>query len=98
MTLIQPSDAFGSGRFVSLNEEACFVGRLFTSPTFLGFDYLEQMLERAAKTVSDGYPPYNIEQLDQKTLRVTLAVAGFAMTDLQITQEDNQLVIRGPSE
>ncbi|MEE8658758.1 SHSP domain-containing protein [Acetobacteraceae bacterium EV16G] len=70
-------------------------GRLFTSPTFLGFDYLEQMLERAAKTVSDGYPPYNIEQLDQKTLRVTLAVAGFAMTDLQITQEDNQLVIRG---
>ncbi|AOX16336.1 Hsp20 family protein [Kozakia baliensis] len=70
-------------------------GRLFTSPMFLGFDHLEQMLERAAKTASDGYPPYNIEQLNQTTLRITLAVAGFVMDDLQITQEDNQLVIRG---
>ncbi|AQS88374.1 heat shock protein Hsp20 [Neoasaia chiangmaiensis NBRC 101099] len=70
-------------------------GRLFTSPMFLGFDHLEQMLERAAKTASDGYPPYNIEQLNQTTLRITLAVAGFVMDDLHITQEDNQLVIRG---
>lgn len=70
-------------------------GRLFTSPMFLGFDHLEQMLERASKTASDGYPPYNIEQLNQTTLRITLAVAGFVMDDLQITQEDNQLVIRG---
>ncbi|GAJ27568.1 Hsp20 family protein [Acidomonas methanolica] len=70
-------------------------GRLFASPMFLGFDHLEQMLERAAKTASDGYPPYNIEQLSQTTLRITLAVAGFVMDDLQITQEDNQLVIRG---
>lgn len=70
-------------------------GRLFTSPMFLGFDHLEQMLERASKTASDGYPPYNIEQLNQTTLRITLAVAGFVMDDLHITQEDNQLVIRG---
>ena len=70
-------------------------GRLFTSPMFLGFDHLEQMLERAAKTSSDGYPPYNIEQTGPAGLRITLAVAGFTMTDLQITQEDNQLVIRG---
>jgi HSP20 family molecular chaperone IbpA len=69
--------------------------RLFTSPLFLGFDHLEQMLERAAKTSSDGYPPYNIEQLSPTGLRITLAVAGFTMDDLQITQEDNQLVIRG---
>jgi len=62
---------------------------------FLGFDHLEQMLERASKTASDGYPPYNIEQLNQTTLRITLAVAGFVMDDLHITQEDNQLVIRG---
>jgi HSP20 family molecular chaperone IbpA len=62
---------------------------------FLGFDHLEQMLERAAKTSSDGYPPYNIEQTSPTTLRITLAVAGFSMDDLQITQEDNQLVIRG---
>ncbi|MCQ8240296.1 Hsp20 family protein [Rhizosaccharibacter radicis] len=70
-------------------------GRLFTSPMFLGFDHLEQMLERASKTSSEGYPPYNIEQISPTGLRITLAVAGFAMEDLQITQEDNQLVIRG---
>ena len=69
--------------------------RMFTSPLFLGFDHLEQMLERASKTASDGYPPYNIEQISETGLRITLAVAGFTMDDLQITQEDNQLVIRG---
>jgi HSP20 family molecular chaperone IbpA len=69
--------------------------RVFTSPLFLGFDHLEQILERAAKTSSDGYPPYNIEQIGPNGLRITLAVAGFTMNDLQITQEDNQLVIRG---
>ncbi|MBC7801633.1 MAG: Hsp20 family protein [Gemmatimonadaceae bacterium] len=69
--------------------------RMFTSPLFLGFDQLEQMMERAAKSPNDGYPPYNIEQTGPSGLRITLAVAGFAMTDLQITHEDNQLVIRG---
>jgi HSP20 family molecular chaperone IbpA len=68
---------------------------MFTSPLFLGFDHLEQMLERAAKSPTDGYPPYNIEQTSPSGLRITLAVAGFTMSDLQITQEDNQLVIRG---
>jgi len=67
---------------------------LFGSPLFLGFDHLEQMLDRVAKN-TDGYPPYNIEQTGDHRLRITLAVAGFAMDDLQITQEDNQLVIRG---
>lgn len=72
---------------------------LFGSPLFLGFDHLEQMLDRVAKN-ADGYPPYNIEQLrdpngGESRLRITLAVAGFGMDDLQITQEDNQLVIRG---
>nr|WP_264185310.1 Hsp20 family protein [Roseicella aerolata] len=52
------------------------------------------MLDRVAKN-ADGYPPYNIEQTGDNRLRITLAVAGFAMEDLQITQEDNQLVIRG---
>ena len=69
--------------------------RMFTSPLFLGFDHLEQMLERASKSSQDGYPPYNIEQTGAAGLRITLAVAGFTMGDLQITQEDNQLVIRG---
>ena len=69
--------------------------RVFASPLFLGFDHLEQVLERASKASSDGYPPYNIEQTAPNGLRITLAVAGFTMDDLQITQEDNQLVIRG---
>ncbi|MBV8094791.1 MAG: Hsp20 family protein [Acetobacteraceae bacterium] len=69
--------------------------RVFASPLFLGFDHLEQMLERATKTPADSYPPYNIEQTGPTGLRITLAVAGFTMDDLQITQEDNQLVIRG---
>ncbi len=69
--------------------------RVFPSPLFVGFDQLEQMLERASKASSDGYPPYNIEQVSETGLRITLAVAGFTMDDLQITQEDNQLVIRG---
>lgn len=67
---------------------------LFGSPLFLGFDHLEQMLDCVAKN-SEGYPPYNIEQTGDNRLRITLAVAGFTMEDLQITQEDNQLVIRG---
>ena len=69
--------------------------RVFKSQMYLGFDHLEQVLERASKTSSEGYPPYNIEQTGPSGLRITLAVAGFTMTDLQITQEDNQLVIRG---
>lgn len=77
------------------HEEAFVTTRVFTSPLFLGFDHLEQMLERASKTSSEGYPPYNIEQTGPTGLRISLAVAGFTMDDLQITQEDNQLVIRG---
>ena len=67
---------------------------VFGSPLFLGFDHLEQMLDRVQKS-ADGYPPYNIEATGEAKLRITLAVAGFSMEDLAITQEDNQLVIRG---
>src|SRR5579872_1589292 len=77
------------------SQEGAMTTRMFTSPLFLGFDHLEQMLERASKSSADGYPPYNIEQMSSTGLRITLAVAGFTMNDLQITQEDNQLVIRG---
>ena len=70
---------------------------VFGSPLFLGFDHLEQMLDRVQKS-ADGYPPYNIEQTATDRLRITLAVAGFSMDDLQITQEGEQLVIRGRRE
>jgi len=68
---------------------------LFNSPLLLGFDHFERALDRVSKISSDGYPPYNIEQLGENALRITLAVAGFAMGDLAITIEDNQLVVRG---
>lgn len=68
---------------------------MFNSPFLLGFDELERMLDRSAKASSDGYPPYNIEQVGGDGLRITLAVAGFQEDDLSIVVEDRQLVIRG---
>lgn len=68
---------------------------LFNSPLLLGFDEIERTLDRAAKMSSDGYPPYNIEQLDEDRLRITLAVAGFSEDDLTIQREDDQLVVVG---
>ena len=64
-------------------------------PYLLGFDELERLVERTAKSGNEGYPPYNIEQTSGSSYRITLAVAGFSMDDLQITLEDRQLVIRG---
>lgn len=68
---------------------------VFNSPLLLGFDRFERVLDRVAKTQAEGYPPYNIEQLGENRLRITLAVAGFSEQDLTVTTEDNQLVIRG---
>jgi len=64
-------------------------------PFLLGFDQLERLVERTAKADAGGYPPYNIEQTSEHSYRITLAVAGFAESDLTITLEDRQLVIRG---
>lgn len=64
-------------------------------PHMLGFEQLERLLERSAKSGNEGYPPYNIEQTSDFSYRITLAVAGFAEEDLAITIEDRQLVIRG---
>jgi HSP20 family molecular chaperone IbpA len=72
-----------------------------TKPTFgshpflLGFEQLERLVERTAKSSADGYPPFNIEQTSERGYRITLAVAGFCDEDLTITVEDRQLVIRG---
>lgn len=68
---------------------------LFNSPLLLGFDHVERVLDRVAKSANDGYPPYNIEQIGENALRITLAVAGFGDDDLSVTVEENQLVIRG---
>jgi HSP20 family molecular chaperone IbpA len=68
---------------------------LGSHPYMLGFEQLERMLERSAKSGNDGYPPFNIEQTSPNSYRITLAVAGFGERDLSITVEDRQLVIRG---
>ena len=70
------------------------------SPFLLGFETIERALDRVTRAASDGYPPYNIERLtrtesEPDRLRITLAVAGFTREQLEITVEENQLVIRG---
>jgi HSP20 family molecular chaperone IbpA len=70
-----------------------------SSPFLIGFDEIERALDRISKA-ADGYPPYNIERLPKsgsnpERLRITLAVAGFKLDELEVTVDDNQLVIRG---
>jgi HSP20 family molecular chaperone IbpA len=68
---------------------------IFNSPLLLGFDHFERALDRVSKISADGYPPYNVEQTGENSLRITLAVAGFTMKDLSVQIEDSQLVVRG---
>ena len=73
---------------------------VLNSPFLLGFETIERALDRVARTSNEGYPPYNIERLSRTEnepdrLRITLAVAGFTRDQLEITVEENQLVIRG---
>jgi len=68
---------------------------LFDSPLFLGFDDFEKTIDRLRKSGAEGYPPYNIEQIDEDGLRITLAVAGFSMDNLDVEIDQNQLTIRG---
>ena len=70
-----------------------------SSPFLLGFDEIERVLDRVTKA-ADGYPPYNIERLPRDDrnpdrLRITLAVAGFTLDQLEVCVEESQLVIRG---
>ena len=67
----------------------------FNSPLLLGFEHLEQILERVSKTSNDGYPPYNILQVGNDRLRISLAVAGFTEEELSVAVEQNQLHIHG---
>jgi HSP20 family molecular chaperone IbpA len=71
----------------------------FSSPLLLGFDDIERALDRLTKA-GDGYPPYNIERIGRsadktESLRITLAVAGFSSDELEVTVEENELIVRG---
>ena len=70
-----------------------------SSPFLIGFDQIERALDRVAKAAA-GYPPYNIERLarddrNPERLRITLAVAGFTLDQLEVVVEEKELVIRG---
>jgi len=74
---------------------------LFNSPFLLGFDQMEEWLNRVAKSGNEAYPPYNVEQLPEDEaasgarLALTFAVAGFTRADLSVSVEENQLIVRG---
>jgi len=70
----------------------------FNSPFLLGFDQLEQLVDNVSKNAGEGYPPYNIEQIDDVTVRISVAVAGFFRSDLAVSLEANQLIIRGKQQ
>ncbi len=70
------------------------------SPLFrstVGFDRMSRLLEAALQGGEPGqsYPPYNIVALGEDKYRVTMAVAGFTEADLEITQHENTLIVKG---
>jgi len=68
---------------------------IFDSPFLLGFEHTRNLIERAAKAAAESYPPYNVEDLGDGRLRISLAVAGFSPDQLYVTVEDRQLTVAG---
>lgn len=68
---------------------------LFDSPFLLGFEHTRSLIERASKAATEGYPPYNVEETGDNSVRITLAVAGFSPDQLQVSVEANQLTVSG---
>ena len=68
---------------------------LFDSPFLLGFDHTRALIDRAAKAAAESYPPYNVEQVSETGVRITLAVAGFTPDELAVTVEGRQLTVAG---
>ncbi len=61
----------------------------------IGFDRLFNLLENNPNQSNNGYPPYNVELVDENHYRIAIAVAGFAESELDITAQDNLLVVKG---
>ena len=61
----------------------------------IGFDRMANLLDSVARDTKPSYPPYNIEQVDENEYRITMAVAGFTEDQLEITSEQNTLLISG---
>ena len=61
----------------------------------IGFDRLFDLLETSARSASDNYPPFNLERLAEDRYRITLAVAGFSRDEIEITAQQNLLLVAG---
>ncbi len=70
----------------------------FDSPFLLGFDHTRALIERASRAAVEGYPPYNVEELGEGSVRIVLAVAGFTADQIEVTVEAQQLTITGRRE
>lgn len=74
------------------------MARLDLSPLFrssVGFDHLASMLDSANRVEQPAYPPYNIERVGEDKYRITMAVAGFDSSELDIESERNTLKVSG---
>lgn len=61
----------------------------------IGFDRMASLLDSVARDTKPSYPPYNVEQVEENHYRITMAVAGFTESELEITSEQNTLLISG---
>jgi molecular chaperone IbpA len=68
---------------------------LFNDPFFIGYNRELSRLNTAYKTNSQSYPPYDILKLDEDTYRVSLAIAGFAKEDIDVSVDKGTLIIKG---
>lgn len=64
----------------------------------VGFDRMARLLDGVATDQAPTYPPYNIEKVDEEAYRITMAVAGFAESDLDVEVKENQLTVTGRVE
>jgi molecular chaperone IbpA len=64
----------------------------------IGFENLNRLVDFATRGADDAYPPYNIEKLAEDAYRISMAVAGFSRDELELTVQDNVLVIVGKAD
>ena len=69
---------------------------LLRSP--IGFENLNRLVDFATRGEGDAYPPYNIEKLAEDSYRISMAVAGFNRDELELTVQDNVLIVVGKAE
>jgi molecular chaperone IbpA len=68
---------------------------LFNDPFFIGFNRELSRLNTAHKTNTTSYPPYDLLKLDEDTYRISIAVAGFAKEDIDVSVDNGTLIIKG---